>query len=968
MPIDFKSLDAKWQKIWKDSKSFEPPVDEARKKFLITFPYPYLNGPMHVGHSYSFFRADAYARFKRMQGFNVLFPQGFHATGEPIMGTVERLRNNDQTQIEIFKNAGATDLDLENFKKGPEYVANFWKLRWTHDLQTSGASIDWRRSFITTDLTPQYSRFIEWQYVTLKKKGYVVQGTHPVVWCPHDLSPTGDHDRYEGEGESPVEYTLIKFELQTQSGEKIIFPCATLRPETAYGATNIWLNPNGKYVAAKIGDENWIIGESAIPKLKDQLQTISAIIPIDPKAFIGKSCSLKILNQKIPILPANFVLDSHGSGVVMSVPAHAPYDYMALADLKKNPVELKQFGLSLADISSTVPIPLITCEGYGAIPAKEEIDRLQITSQKDKELLEKATSNLYKQEFHKGILNEKFQKFKGMKVSDSKLAIISEFYLQKIAQPFWETSADVICRCMTKCHVKILENQWFLKFSDRRWKDAALENLKSMNIYPQEARLQMENTIEWLQNKACARKGGLGTKLPWDKEWKVETLSDSTIYMAYYTISRLINEKKIPASQLTNEAFDFIFLATGSAVDISKTSGMDSPLLLELRREFEYFYPVDLRNSGKDLLQNHLLFFIFHHTAIFRKEHLPKGISVNGYVTVEGEKMSKSKGNFIPIYKLLSEYGADLVRINIIASGENLDDADWKYETLKTYIRAFEYLQEIQMRLAANGFSGKENSRNERLFESRLNLAILNATKHMENLEFRSSVHQIVFVAIEALRKYASASGKSANFAIIKDSLEKIIQMICPFSPHFAEELWQSLNGKGMCGFSAFPSANQAKIDQSLEEEEQYLENVKADVQKIISITGSTPKSIRLFTAEKWKSSLLKICLDYVAKNGKMDFSPIIKEALSLEEMKPNAKAIPSFLQSVNKTVNYYKNSGIPKFDETALLESNSSSLEKLFACKFEIINADLAAGFDPENKAVKSLPLKPAIFIEKQI
>ncbi|MEK6843698.1 MAG: leucine--tRNA ligase, partial [Candidatus Micrarchaeota archaeon] len=673
-----------------------------------------------------------------------------------------------------------------------------------------------------------------------------------------------------------------------------------------------------------------------------------------------------ILNQQIPILPAQFVLDSHGSGVVMSVPAHAPYDYIALEDLKKNIEDMKKFNLNANEISSINPIPLINCEGYGAIPAKEEIDKLKILSQNDKEKLEKATSNLYKQEFHRGVLNEKFLKFKGMKVSDSKLSIVSEFSSQKISSPFWETTAPVVCRCMTPCHVKILENQWFLKFSDRKWKDAALENLKDMKIYPQEARLQMENTIEWLQNKACARKGGLGTKLPWDKEWKVETLSDSTIYMAYYTISRLINEKKIPALQFTNEAFDFIFQAIGDADKISNSCGMDKSLLLELRREFEYFYPVDLRNSGKDLLQNHLLFFIFHHVALFRREHLPKGISVNGYVTVEGEKMSKSKGNFIPIYKLLEEFGADLVRLNIIASGENLDDADWKYETLKTYLRSFEYMHELQIRLLANEFVGLENSKNERLFESRLNLAILLATKNMENLEFRSAVHQIIFTALDALRKYVLKGGKFANPSLIKSALEKINLMICPFSPHFSEELWQNSKGAGLCIFSAYPLSDQLKIDLSLEEEELYLENTKADIQKIISITGSAPKSIRLFTSEKWKSILLKICLGFVAKEGKMDFSPIIKDALMHDELKPHAKAIPGFLQSINKTVNFYKTSGIPKFDETKLLEDNKSALEAQFSCKFEIIKADESNGKDPENKALRSLPLKPAIFMEK--
>ena len=102
--------------------------------------------------------------------------------------------------------------------------------------KTRGKSRDWRRSFITTDITPTYSRFIEWQYNTLKKKGYVVKGTHPVIWCPKCQSPTGDHDRLKGVGESPVDYILLKFPF-----EEFIIPAGTLRPETIYGVTNMWI-------------------------------------------------------------------------------------------------------------------------------------------------------------------------------------------------------------------------------------------------------------------------------------------------------------------------------------------------------------------------------------------------------------------------------------------------------------------------------------------------------------------------------------------------------------------------------------------------------------------------------------------------------------------------------------------------------------------------------------------------------
>ena len=244
--MDFKEIEKKWQFRWGD-KFYEP--KGTGKKYFITVPYPYVNGAPHVGHAFTFMRTDVYARFKRMQGFDVLYPQSFHATGEPLLGAIERLKQNDPAQISTFKKFGASDSDIERFKESPLYAAKFWMTRWITDLKTAGASIDWSRTFMTA--TPLYNKFVEWQYLTLKKKGYVVQGTHPVIWCPHDMSPTGDHDRLEGEGESPIEYTLLKFPIESlqeqTSGIPVFLLAGTLRPETVYGATNIWIREDVEY-------------------------------------------------------------------------------------------------------------------------------------------------------------------------------------------------------------------------------------------------------------------------------------------------------------------------------------------------------------------------------------------------------------------------------------------------------------------------------------------------------------------------------------------------------------------------------------------------------------------------------------------------------------------------------------------------------------------------------------------------
>ena len=116
----------------------------------------------------------------------------------------------------------------------------------------------------------------------------------------------------------------------------------------------------------------------------------------------------------------------------------------------------------------------------------------------------------------------------------------------------------VICRCGTKAVVKILEDQWFLKYSNEEWKKLARECLEQEKVIPEEVRANFEYYIGWLEDWACSRRIGLGTKLPWDKQWLIEPLSDSTIYMAYYAIAKYM--KDINADDLDDTFFDDVYL------------------------------------------------------------------------------------------------------------------------------------------------------------------------------------------------------------------------------------------------------------------------------------------------------------------------------------------------------------------------------------------------------------------------
>ncbi|MEM5766307.1 MAG: leucine--tRNA ligase [Candidatus Aenigmatarchaeota archaeon] len=849
MVLSIRKIENKWQNEWEKSKVFEANVDENRKKFFITFPYPYVNGAPHIGHSFSFFRVDSFARFKRMQGFNVLYPQGFHATGEPILGTIERLKNGDESQKDTFKIYGATDKDIQAFiEKGPVFVAKYWMKKWVEALKLAGCSIDWRRTFITTTITPQYSRFIEWQYNTLRKKGYIAQGTHPVIWCPKCQSPTGDHDRLKGEGESPIDYILIKFKLD--SGE--ILPCGTLRPETIYGVTNIWINPDVDYVWARVDDETWLLSKEAVKKLNDQLKKVEILNSVKGSNIVGKYVENPVTKNKVIILPASFVDPDAATGIVMSVPSHAPYDWIGLYDLQRNPEELKKYGIDPKVVLEIKPISLIKTPEFGEHPGIEFCEKLGVKDQNDKEKLNEATSQLYKKEFHLGVLKENCGEYSGMRVSACKEKLSRDFIDRGIADVMWESTGPVVCRCGTKNHVKILENQWFLKFSDESWKERVRQCIKSMKFYPEEIRSQFLNTVDWLKDKACTRKTGLGTPLPWDKSWIIETLSDSVIYMAYYTIARVINEKQVPAEKLTDEVFDYIFLSRGNLEDLSKKSGLEKEIIEEMKKEFEYFYPVDFRGSGKDLVQNHLTFFLFHHVAVWDDpKYWPRMIGVNGFVNVSGTKMSKSKGNIIPLKGLIERIGSDLVRINIIASAENLDDADWRDETVATYASKISFISKLVKDLKK---AKREDVRKiDLLIQSKVQQHVKKTGEAYEQLRFRTAVQVAFFEFLNDLKEYVERCGgiKNCNKQIISDAINTLIKILNPVLPHITEEWWSLLGNNGFVCVEKWPEFDENKIDKNVIELEENFKRLMEDISQVKKLTDEKEKAYFYFVTEK---------------------------------------------------------------------------------------------------------------------
>jgi leucyl-tRNA synthetase len=826
-----------------------------------------------------------------------------------------------------------------------------------------GYSIDWRREFTTID--PAYQKFIEWQFRNLKEKNLIVQGSHPVGWCPKDQNPVSQHDTLGDVEPDFTEYIVIKFDL---NGVKI--PVATLRPETLFGVTNIWINPQVTYQKIKVDDEIWITSPECARKLEFLGKKIEVIEDVLGSDFVGQSAKAPHSSDSVLILPASFVKSDNGTGIVMSVPAHAPFDYQALLDSKSGKNKSINSDL-LKNIQNIEPISMINTEGLGNIPAKDIVEKMGISHQDDPKL-EEATKEIYSKEFYDGILANNTKQFAGKKISEAKDEIKEWITKVGSADILLElTNSPVKCRCGTECVVKLLSNQWFLDYSNKDWKQKAHRCFEGMNILPNEIRSEFDKVLDWLRERACARQHGLGTKIPWDKEWLVESLADSVIYMAFYIISKYVNKKEINGNDLTDEFFDYVFYGKKDSGEIANKINITKEKLEEIRNEFLYFYPVDSRHSGRDLVPNHLTFFVLNHVALFPEENWPQEIVVNGSVLMAGKKMSKSMGNIIPLRDAVRKHGADPIRLTILISAELLQDADFNVEAINGIKNKLESMYENSTKTKAEEIPELEPE--DKWILSMLQNLALNVSQSMDKIRFREALHHILYDFDSKLQWYLKRT-KSKQRTNISGILHKILSsrvlMLSPFAPHIAEEIWEKLGNSELASKSAWPSSIGIEIDSKSIQTETLLKSIIEDINNILKVTKISPKKITIYTAEQWKSkaynSILKNVLD-----GQTNIGTIIKSLIANKETE-QIKKDPDF---VKKTLNDILSEpvelrkgrmNIGQIDEKQIISSELSSLVKNdYDVELSVFSESDSEKYDPKNKAKAARPFKPAILIE---
>jgi leucyl-tRNA synthetase len=571
-------------------------------------------------------------------------------------------------------------------------------------------------------------------------------------------------------------------------------------------------------------------------------------------------------------------------------------------------------------------------------------------------------------------------KYSGLSVAEAKDKVKQELISEGKATAMYELlNRPVKCRCGTECIVKILEDQWFIDYGKPEWKALAHKNLDKMEILPEELRPEFNYVIDWLHEKACARKSGMGTKLPWDPDWIIESLSDSTIYMAYYTIVKHLKKNKIQPSQLTEEVFDYIFLGIGNAKETAKKVRLNAEALEDMRREFLYFYPLDSRHSGRDLVPNHLTFLIFNHTAIFPEKLWPRQIVTNGSVMMKGVKMSKSFGNIIPLREALGTFGADPLRLSVLGTAELLQDAEFSQSIAKSMQERLERLRRFALEITRTKKGRKVSKKSltaiDKWMQSRLQEHIRRATEAMDKLAVRKAIHSILYELDQDLQWYQKRIKNQKDRQdiaayVFSEVLNAQLRMLAPFAPHISEELWKINGGRGFVSLSSWPMPNGSKVDVKAEESEALIMEVVEDTLSIIKATGITPKKIHYYIASPWK---WKVYLKALEKSvsAKVVQGDLIRELLKDSDLRARAREVAEFVGKIvdeaNRTAEEKKQRLIQVgvMDEDCILKEAQGFFKHELKAEIHIYNEEDSKRYDPKKRAQTAKPYRPAIFIE---
>ena len=761
---NFSKIESKWQKYWEDNKSFKVDEDESKEKYYVLEMFPYPSGKLHMGHVRNYSIGDVVARFKKMQGFNVLHPMGFDSFGLP-----------------------AENAAIEHGIP-PE--------KWTWDnihemekqLRQLGLSYDWDREVETC--SPEYYKWMQWLFIQFYNKGLAYKKENPVNWCPSCKTVLANEQVVDGccerchtpVGKKKLSQWYLKITdyadrlladldnmpgwpnkvkvmqrnwIGKSTGANIFFDIKdfdqklevfTTRADTLYGCTYMVISPEHPIV------EDLVKGtgqEEAVKAYIDEVQHLNDIERTSTTrektgVFTGRYAIDPVNDREVPIFISDYVLMGYGTGAIMAVPAHdqRDFDFAKKFDLDIIPVvDPEDDNIDINDLKEAFAAEgtLINSGDFNGLNNFESIPKMI-------EFLEK-----------KGV---------GHATTNFKLR---DWLISR--QRYWGCPIP-----MVYC-------------DDCGWVPEKEENLPI--LLPEDVEFTGKGespltTSEHFMECTCPR---CGKKAKREVD-TMDTFMDSSWYFLRYT------DPKNEHAPFSKEKSDYW-------MNVDQYIGGVEHAILHLM--YSRFFQMAMKDMG-----------------LVRDDEPFENLLTQGMVCKEDPasgkflKMSKSLGNVVSPDEILEKYGADTARLFILFAAPPDRELDWSDEGVDGSYRFLNRVWRLVYEFVQNGYEDKGDIILKNEDDKKLNY-VLNTTikKVTEDAGGRFNFNTAISSIMELVNEMYRYKGlKEINKPLFTSAVENLVLLLSPFTPHICEEMWSDLgNDKAVCDM-AWPEYDEKALVQ----------------------------------------------------------------------------------------------------------------------------------------------------------
>ena len=880
---DHAAVEARWQEAWREAETYRTADDVTDPTYVLGM-YPYPSGKLHMGHVRNYTITDAYARFCRLQGDDVLNPMGWDAFGLPAENAAKQRDTNPRD--------------------------------WTFDcidtmrtqMESMGFGYDWNREITTCK--PEYYRWNQWLFRRFHEEGLLEQRDADVNWCPSCETVLAD-EQVEGDEElcwrcetaveerelaqwflqiteyadELIEYiddlegwpdsvrdmqrnwigrqygTRLPFQLSDDTVDYGVVEAFTTRADTAFGATFFALAP-GHPITAQLVDQDATVREFVRHEADPDGD--------EPKGVpTGLTAHNPVTGEELPVFVADFVLSDVGTGALMGVPGHDNRDHAFATDME-------------------IPIkPVVAPEpaDWDGETAPEPPDVSESAFTEDGVLVNSGE--------YSGLSSASAREQITADTDDAEET--AQYRLRDWGisrQRYWGTPIPIV-HCEECGPVLVPESELPVK----------LPEFINTTGNPLDA------ADDWKQTP-CPDCG-----LPARRETDtMDTFVDSSWYFLRYT-----------------------------------SPGMEeAPFDLDRTNDW---MPVDQYVGGIEHAVMHLLYSRFFTKVLADTEGLDhrepfSNLLAQGMVQLEGEKMSKSKGNVVSPQKIVEEYGADTARLFMLRAAQPERDFDWSEDGVRS---TYQFLTQVRRMIEEFVTDTPDGTQTEieQYVDDEIDAAVTIATEEYETLTFNTALREAQGL-VQTLRQYRAYTEPHAP--TFERGVDTAIRLLAPVVPHLAEELWQMLGREGLVTEADWPVVDAER--QTVEERRRLIDTTREDIRDIMRIADlEDPERIDITVTPAWKSEALEIARETDADNL---IGRLMQES-QIRDRGDQAADYGADLQQRREALT----STLDPAAEYAALQAASWLVEREFETEVSVLASD-----ETENQTSDAEPGRPAIDI----